>query len=254
MTAERDTAPVAAAPGRAPVIRLESVDSTQSVVFSLAADGAADGTVVVARFQRQGRGRRGRTWTAEPGDALLASFLMRLRLAPRDLPLLSYVAAVATADTVAAMGAAPRLKWPNDVLVDGRKIAGILLESRITADGDGAVVAVGVGLNLGQRAFPDALSDRATSVRLATGRTVTADDALDVLRAAIDRWRTRFTVEGFSPVRSRWLELADTIGRRVHVDGVEGLAIDLAPDGGLVLQDGDVRHTVFAGEAAAPRR
>lgn len=245
--AGRDTA------SHAPVIRLESVDSTQSVLFALAADGAADGTVVVATFQHRGRGRRGRTWTAEPGEALLASFLMKPRLAPRDLPLLSYVVAIATADAVAAFGAVPRLKWPNDVLVDGRKIAGILLESRLTAVDD-AVVAVGVGLNLGQRAFPDELSDRATSLWLATGRTVIVDDALEVLRAAIGRWRTRFETEGFAPVRSRWLELADTIGRRVHVDDVEGLAIDLAANGGLVVQDGDVHRTVFAGEATAPRR
>jgi BirA family biotin operon repressor/biotin-[acetyl-CoA-carboxylase] ligase len=118
---------------------------------------------------------------------------------------------------------------------------------------DDAVVAVGVGLNLGQRAFPDDLSDRATSMWRATGRMVTVDAALDVLRTAIDQWRTRFATDGFAPVRSRWLALADTIGRRVHVDGVEGLAIDLAVNGGLVVQDGDVRHTVFAGEVAAPR-
>jgi BirA family biotin operon repressor/biotin-[acetyl-CoA-carboxylase] ligase len=240
----------------APVIRLESVDSTQAVLFALAADGAADGTVVVANFQRAGRGRRGRTWTADSGEALLASFLMRPRLASRELPLLSYVVAVAAADAVAAFGAAPRLKWPNDVLVDGRKIAGILLESRITSrdDADDVVVVVGVGLNVGQRAFPAELSDRATSLRLATGREVTIDAALAALRSAIDGWRERFAADGFAPVRSRWLALADTIGRRVHVDGVEGVAVDLAANGGLVLQDGDVRHTVFAGEVAAPRR
>ena len=236
-----------------PCVRLDTVDSTQSVAFALAAEGAADGTVVIASFQSAGRGRRGRVWSAEPGAALLASVLLRPRVAARDLPLLSYVAAVATADAVASFGATPRLKWPNDVLVDGRKIAGILLESRLTSS-DAAVVSIGIGWNLRQTVFPAELGDHATSLRLATGRDVTADEALQALRVALDEWRAALEVHGFAPVRSRWLERADTIGRRVRVDGVEGVAVDLDPDGALVIEEHGVRYRVVAGDVDAARR
>ena len=234
-------------------VRLDTVDSTQSVAFALAAQGAVDGTVVVASFQSAGRGRRGRVWSAAPGEALLASFVLRPRLAHRDLPLLSYVAAVATADAIASFGATPRLKWPNDVLVDGRKISGILLESRLTPS-DGAVVAIGVGWNLRQTTFPPELAAQATSLRIATGRDVTVDEALAVLRVALDEWRTVLEVHGFAPVRRRWLERADTIGRRVRVDDVEGVAVDLDPDGALVIEEHGARHRVVVGDVDAPRR
>jgi len=114
------------------IIRLGRVTSTQAVAWALAGEGAPDGTVVVADTQTAGRGRHGRTWLDEPGASLLASYLMRPRLDPARLPTLSLAAAVAVAETLEGVtGLHPRLKWPNDVLVRGRKIAGILLESRL---------------------------------------------------------------------------------------------------------------------------
>lgn len=230
------------------IVRLDAVDSTQTMAFDLAASGAADGTVVVADYQRQGRGRRGRQWLAEPRAALLTSIVVRSPLAMPDLPLYSFAAALAVADAVEAIGGrAARLKWPNDVLLDGRKVAGILLESR-TQPPDPAVVAVGIGLNLRQTAFPEALAARATSVRLATGVDVDRDDALHALIAAFGRWRGRLEQQGFGPLRERWLAGSDTIGRTVDIDGVRGVAVDLAPDGALVIADGSERRRVVAGE------
>src|SRR2546430_3819076 len=160
----------------------------------------------------------------------------------------SLVSALPVADALARVaGIGARLKWPTDILVGGRKIAGILLESRTpaagpSAAGGAAVIAVGIGMNLGQRAFPAALAARATSVALETGRAVDRDVALTVLLEAFDGWRERMEREGLAPVRARWLELADTIGRRVSVDGVTGVAVDLDVDGALVLEDGGRRH------------
>src|SRR5262245_37637101 len=153
-----------------PILRLGAVDSTQRVAFALATEGAADGTVVLASSQRAGRGRRGRAWLDEPGASLLFSILMRPRLRAARWPLLSLMTGVAVAralDRVA--GLHPALKWPNDVLVNGRKIAGILLESRLT---ERPLVVIGVGINLFQESFPAPLRARATSVRQATGRLV----------------------------------------------------------------------------------
>ena len=167
------TAPVAAPA----LVRLGRVDSTQTVAFALAADGAADRTVVVAQAQTAGRGRRGRLWLDEPGASLLTSIILRPRLQPARLPTLSLAAGVAVVEALERVtGLKPRLKWPNDVLVDGRKLAGILLESRI---GPSPLVVLGIGVNLAQRVFPADLAERATSVRLATGRRVDRRRAAD---------------------------------------------------------------------------
>jgi BirA family biotin operon repressor/biotin-[acetyl-CoA-carboxylase] ligase len=156
---------------------------------------------------------------------------------------------VAVAETLARTGGLPaRLKWPNDVLIGGRKIAGILLESRIVGDAASAVIAVGVGMNLAQRAFPAGLAARATSVAIETGRAIERDAVLTTLLETFDAWRARLEDVGMAPVRARWLSLADTIGRRVSIDGLSGVAVDLDPDGALVLEDGGRRHRVTAGE------
>jgi BirA family biotin operon repressor/biotin-[acetyl-CoA-carboxylase] ligase len=231
------------------IVHVHRVDSTQATAFALAADGARDGTVVVADYQASGRGRRGRAWEAAPGQSLLATILLRPRLPAAQWPAYSLVAAVAVAETLARTAAlAARLKWPNDVLIAGRKIAGILLESRTPGDAASAVVAVGIGINLAQRAFPAALSARATSVAIEVGRVVGRDTMLSALLDTFDGWRGRLEGEGMSPVRARWLVLADTIGRRVSVDGVTGVAVDLDLDGALVLEGAGGRHRVVAGE------
>jgi BirA family biotin operon repressor/biotin-[acetyl-CoA-carboxylase] ligase len=240
------------------IVHLPRVDSTQSTIFDLAAQGAADRTVVVADYQAAGRGRRGRAWDAPEGTSLLTSVLVRPRgTSPEGWGGYSLVSALAVADALARVaGLGARLKWPNDVLVGGRKIAGILLESRMPAAAsagsiaNGGVIAVGIGINLGQRAFPADLAARATSVWLETGRDVERDVVLDAMLQAFDGWRAQLEREGLAPIRALWLAVADTIGRRVSVDGVTGIAVDLDVDGALVLADGERRHRVVAGEVA----
>jgi BirA family biotin operon repressor/biotin-[acetyl-CoA-carboxylase] ligase len=232
------------------VVRLATVESTQAVAVALAAAGAADGTVVVADHQSAGRGRRGRAWTDAPGTSLLASILLRPRAPLAGWPAYSLAIAVAVAETLRrAAGVEARLKWPNDVLARGRKIAGILLESRAAADGPALVV--GVGINLGQRAFPPELADRATSVALETGRPPERDAVLAALLQELDAWRARLEREGFEPVRARWQELAETIGRRVTIDGVTGVAVGLDADGALLVEEHGRVTRVVAGEIAA---
>lgn len=236
------TTPVAAPA----LVRLGRVDSTQTVAFALAADGAADRTVVVAQAQTAGRGRHGRLWLDEPGASLLTSIILRPRLEPARLPTLSLAAGVAVVEALERVtGLKPRLKWPNDVLVDGRKLAGILLESRISPS---PLVVLGIGVNLAQRVFPADLAERATSVRLATGRRVDADALLTALLESLDAWRTRLETEGWAPIRERWRALTETLGRRVSIDGVEGVAVDVDEDGALIVAEGDVRRRVVAGE------
>lgn len=233
----------------ATIIHLDEVTSTQSVAFELAADGVPDGTVVVADHQTAGRGRRGRGWYDEPGANLLFSIVLRPRLELARLPTLSLTAAVAVAEALAEVAALPaRLKWPNDVLVEGRKIAGILLESRT----DGApLVVLGLGVNVGQRSFPSDVAAGATSIALMSGRALARDVVLAAVLGRFGEWRARLEADGFAPVRERWLALADTIGRVVSIDGIRGTAVELDADGALIVAAGAVRHRVVAGELAA---
>lgn len=232
--------PAASAP--APVLRLASVDSTQAVVFALAEGGAPDRTVVLADHQTAGRGRRGRRWVAAPGTSLLVSILVR----PARLPALSLATGVAVAEALAQVGGVPaRLKWPNDVLVRGRKIAGILVEVRAGVE---PVAAVGIGVNLAQETFPPPLAASATSLRLEVGRTPDRDRVLDAVLGAFDAWRGRLAAEGLPPVLARWRALADTLGRTVTVDGLTGRAVDLDEDGALLIDTPAGRRRVMAGE------
>jgi BirA family biotin operon repressor/biotin-[acetyl-CoA-carboxylase] ligase len=153
-----------------------------------------------------------------------------------------------------------RLKWPNDVLVSGRKIAGILLESRtggVPAPGGSAhagpaiVTIIGVGINLGQRDFPVDLADSATSVALETGRAPGREAVLTALLEEFDAWRARLESEGFGPVREGWRRLSDTLGRRVTVDGVTGTATDLDVDGALLIDVGGSVKRVVAGAVSS---
>jgi BirA family biotin operon repressor/biotin-[acetyl-CoA-carboxylase] ligase len=229
-------------------VRLGEVSSTQAIAFELAERGAPHRTVVLADHQTAGRGRRGRGWEDEPGASLLVSVLLRPRLELRRLPMLSYVAAIAVAEALASVASlAPRLKWPNDVLVDGLKIAGILLESRVGLAGPAPTVVIGIGVNLAQRRFEPSLRGRATSVALASGRAIDRETLLASLLERLDVWQARLADEGFEPVRARWLALSDTIGRLISVEGQTGTARDLDDDGALILECGDGRRRVLAG-------
>ncbi len=251
--------PGASAPGV--IVRLDTVDSTQSVAFALADRGAADRTVIVADQQLAGRGRRGRTWSAPAGTSLLASIIVRPRLPQALLSTLSLTSAVAAAEALRRItGVEARLKWPNDVLVSGRKIAGILLESRLgsaAAAGGSAqgapwiVTIIGVGINLGQREFPPDLADGATSVALETGRAPSREEVLTALLEEFDAWRGRLEGEGFGPAREAWRRLSDTLGRRITVDTVTGIAIDLDVDGALLVDVGGSVKRVVAGAVSS---
>lgn len=156
----------------------EEIGSTNTEAAAWARDGAAEGSVVVAEYQTHGRGRHGRAWDADSGHNLTFSVVLRPTLASDRLGLVTVAAGVAVAEAVDAFVEPHRaaIKWPNDVLLEGRKTCGMLLESsfagRGAARGAPEFVILGVGLNVNQTAFPDALADTATSLRLASGRAV----------------------------------------------------------------------------------
>jgi BirA family biotin operon repressor/biotin-[acetyl-CoA-carboxylase] ligase len=228
---------------------LAEVESTQTVARALADAGAPEGTLVVADHQRAGRGRQGRPWLDRPGESVLLSLLLRPPIPPSDVPQLGLLAAVAVAEAVAEQtGLAPDIKWPNDLLLAGRKCAGILAEA--AWDGTGVTrVILGIGVNVNQREFPADLAGRATSLRLALGRPVDRGALLETMLARLEDWYDRYLDRGFEPVRQEWCRRAVTLGRPVASGAVRGVAVGLEPDGALLVREPSGRsHRVVAGE------
>lgn len=172
-----------------PMRGFEELGSTNEKAAAWANEGAPEGAVVLTEYQTTGRGRHGRTWSADKGQNLLFSVVLRPKLPPDRLSLITVAAGVAVAETIEQFVSPYRavIEWPNDVLLEGRKTCGILLESSLAPPDDDAVVILGVGLNVNQTDFPDALADTATSLRLTTGRAVPRADLLGRLLTALER-------------------------------------------------------------------
>ncbi|MDI9569597.1 MAG: biotin--[acetyl-CoA-carboxylase] ligase [Pseudomonadota bacterium] len=230
-------------------------DSTNRQAKALAAAGATEGTVVIAEEQSAGRGRRGRTWFSPPRAGIYMSLILRPDIAPQEAPRFAILGATAAATVVrATTGLEATIKWPNDILVGGRKIGGILTEASMEMDRvEYLVIGVGLNVNSSRRAFPPELRSVATSVRAETGRPASriclARRLLESLEAAYHECRQ----EGFAPIMERWRSLTEMLGRRVEVD-VRGrrLAGDVEAfdaDGALVLRtpDGELLR-LFSGD------
>lgn len=224
----------------------ESTDSTQAEVQRLAAAGAPEGTVVTARHQRAGRGRRGHEWWDAPGQSLLLSVLLRPSAPPAAVSQLSLVGGLAVAEALATVGVIARIRWPNDLMVDDRKVCGILAEASSEGLGDGAAelryVILGIGINLNQTGFPEPLADRATSLRLVTGHPHDADAVLAAVLAHLERRYAAWQVGGFAALRAAWLAHALLPGQAVRLpDGSSAVGEDVADDGVLLARTTDGR-------------
>ena len=209
--------------------------STNADMLALAASGAAEGLWLRAERQVSGRGRQGRAWVSPAGN-LSASTLVRLRSSDPNAAALALVAAVALEDAVGVyLPGRAALKWPNDLLIDGAKVSGILLERA------GDAVVIGIGVNLAHH--PDNL-DRPTTSLSAHGITPDAAEFMETLAESFARWLARWRGEGIAPVRARWLERAHPVGTALTAslpDGsaVEGLFHGLDADGALILRLAD---------------
>ncbi|MFQ5829370.1 MAG: biotin--[acetyl-CoA-carboxylase] ligase [Candidatus Methylomirabilia bacterium] len=216
------------------------VISTQDELRRLGESGAPEGTVVVADHQTGGRGRQRRTWVDQPGSNLLFSLLLRPEMPAAQVPQLTLLAAVATRE---ALIASTRLeiviRWPNDLLVGRRKLAGILAEASALDDRVSQVI-LGIGINVNQTTFPE-LGAEATSLALELGHPLDREMLLEGLLAALDGWYTRCLREGFLGVREAWRQAAVSLGQPVATAGVAGVAEDLDVDGALLVRTGEGR-------------
>lgn len=231
----------------------DSLDSTNEEARRLAEAGEAGPLWIFAREQSAGRGRRGREWVSARGN-LFATLLLRPQRPAEVCAQLSFVAALAAGDTVANFAPSARiaLKWPNDVLLDGDKVAGILLESAGSAGGRAAEwLAVGIGINLAN--YPNGTDMPATSLAAVTGRAPDAEDALARLAGRWDAWYEAWMKNGFQPIRDAWLARATGLGEQVRARlagrEVQGVFEGLAEDGALILREANGKQTrIGAGE------
>ena len=230
---------------------LEEIDSTNAEARRRAEAGERGPLWITTARQTAGRGRRGRTWESGAGN-LAATYLALSPKPPAETAQISFVAALATADLVDAYVAPTlvRVKWPNDVLIEGRKAAGILVESGQSPSG-GLWVAVGVGVNLAS--LPKAAErPAATLAEQMEGPPPTALEALNVLAAAFERWRDLWDRLGFPPIAGAWTERAHGLGQvcsaRLPHETITGIAEGLDPDGALRLRTAEGFVRVTAGD------
>ena len=235
---------------------LPSTTSTNDIVKDLARQGAPEGTAVVAEHQTQGRGRHGRSFVSPAGVGLYVSLLVRPQADTQRLPQLTLAVAVATAETLAEYSALPvRLKWPNDVEISGKKVAGILCEAVLHSVASPLVViGIGINVNTALEQFPPELHPHVTSLALAAGHTWARLPLLALLLAHLERLYGAFQQGNVAPVQQRWLHYGgQMIGHQVRFAsepsaGV-GTVVGLDEDGALLIQHADgTQHRLVAGE------
>ena len=232
----------------------EEVESTNSEALRLAQQGAPEGTVVMADAQTRGRGRLDRVWESPPSKNLYLSVLLRPDIPAVSSSLIPLMTGVAVAEVVAQYcPGRVRLKWPNDVLVGGKKICGILTEMRTRGDRvHFLVVGIGVNLNMGRLDFPRELRETATSLGIETGGDVDRLDFAVRLFESLERWYRVFLGGGEAAIRERWLQGADLVGKRVEVvlgkTTERGTVVGLDPTGALLLEGETGVRQVLAGD------
>jgi BirA family biotin operon repressor/biotin-[acetyl-CoA-carboxylase] ligase len=230
----------------------EVLESTSTLLKQRAEAGAEEGLAIQALRQSAGRGRQGRGWDSPAGNLYL-SVLLRPAVALRDAPQWSFVAAVALAETLKPLlpkAARPTLKWPNDLLLDSAKAAGILVETGVATNNALDWICIGMGVNI---ATKPTLPDRATACLAEFLPAPPAPEGLAAqLLQNLAHWHDLRLAQGFAPIRDAWLRHAPAMGAPVSVkrDGalIEGRFAGLSPEGGLLLAKANEVQLILAGE------
>jgi BirA family biotin operon repressor/biotin-[acetyl-CoA-carboxylase] ligase len=233
-----------------------TIGSTNVKAKELAARGAEEGTLVIADCQTEGRGRAGRHWFSPPSLGLYLSFVFRPKVPVErafGVHMAVALAAAQTAESTRPPGMIG-IKWPNDLMAEGRKLAGLLTEIGTRGNElDWMVVGVGLNVNHGLKDFPDELRGTATSLRELCHRKLDRRDLLLDLVARVDRWTDRLADEGLPALASEWRRRSTILGREVRVETAGqhyvGTALRLAEDGALVIRlESGLEETVHAGD------
>lgn len=243
----------------------ETIDSTNLEAKRIAAEGAPDGTVVVAEEQGVGRGRLSRPFFSPPGKGIWFSVLLRPDfLLPQEAPKFTLLAAVAVARAMKSFDLTPAIKWPNDLLYEGKKLVGILTEMSAELDRIGyIVIGTGINVNIAEDEFPEELREVATSLAIMKGEKLPRVKFLQAVLRAMDDLYGKVRQQGFAPVLTEWRAYSITLGQKVRVigaregvDSFEGVAKDIDEDGALLVEtEGDKKlRRVVAGDVSIRKK
>jgi BirA family biotin operon repressor/biotin-[acetyl-CoA-carboxylase] ligase len=240
--------------GREHYYYFKEIDSTNNYAKTLAADGHPEGTVVIAESQSSGRGRRGRQWYSDSGQGIFLSLILRPPLPVNELSRINMAIALAIVDALQEVGIKSGIKWPNDILIKDRKIAGILTEAITDMDGIEFIVS-GIGLNVNTliKDFPAELRPIVTSVREEAGRMVSRVHLLQILLLKLEQRYQQLISGAFTEILEQVRTLSLVIGRDITIKQLggitEGRAIDIDNNGFLLVRDGQGNiHHLMSGE------
>jgi BirA family transcriptional regulator, biotin operon repressor / biotin---[acetyl-CoA-carboxylase] ligase len=233
------------------LIAYETIGSTNDELKRLTREGAGEGLVITAARQTAGHGRRGRSWTSPPGN-LYSSILLRPQCRAATAAQLGFVAALGVADAIGELAPVVELrcKWPNDLLANGKKVSGILLETEMATGDQPDFVILGIGINL--VSSPCDTPYPATSLAEEGAPGMTPTRMIAVLIRHFASWLTSWQQDGFAPIRKAWLARAAGLGEPIQVrlerDTLHGRFVDLDNDGALLLDMPSGSRRVAAGE------
>lgn len=235
---------------------MKSAESTQTLLRSRADEGAQEGHVVVALEQNAGKGRGGKPWHS-PRGGLWFSLLLRPRIPMRELYLLTLLFGVAVIRSIKGLGLEPQLKWPNDILLQGRKLCGILLETSGEPDrADFVVVGIGINANFAAASLPEAMRPDSISLLDVLGKKVDRAALMGAVLRESELLYATASSAGFSSIIDEWKANSCTIGREVVISsfgrGIRGIATDMSPDGSLVVTTRDGTEKVYSGSLSYP--
>ncbi|MFC0214821.1 biotin--[acetyl-CoA-carboxylase] ligase [Paenibacillus chartarius] len=233
----------------------ETLDSTQTKAHELVAAGEPEGTLVIAEQQTMGRGRMGRSWHSPPGTGVYMTLVLKPRIPLHFTPQLTLLAAVALNRGIQKVVDVPvMIKWPNDLLIGGKKISGILLETSAEDERLRYIVAgMGISVNLQPDDYPPELKERATSLAIESGRRIDREQLIASVLEQFEQLYDLYHEAGFAPIRTLWEAGSASLGRTVRVASphgeLEGVAEALDEHGGLVVRLPDGQQTrIFSGE------
>lgn len=232
-----------------------TVSSTNTEAKRLANEGCPEGTIVLAEEQQSGRGRLSRGWFSPFAQGIWLSIVLRPKFPPQEAPKCTLLAAVAVARAIQALGVNCGIKWPNDILYNGKKLVGILTEMNAEMDAiNYVVIGVGINVNTPINEFPEELCDIATSLSATLGRPISRPDLLIAVLSELESLYTLASEQGFSPIFTEWRKLSATLGKEVDVFGINrnfsGIALDIDEDGALVVETTTGIEKVVAGDVS----
>lgn len=234
-----------------------AVDSTNRVAKALAYHGAQEGTIVVAEEQTGGKGRLERNFFSPRVKGIWFSVILRPNFSPHDAPKFTLLAAVAVAEAMNRFKLKPQIKWPNDIMFDGRKLVGILTEmSGEIAKIAYIVVGVGINVNIDREEFPAELQTVAASLKEMNGEEVSRVNFFRAVLEEFDKLYREVKAQGFAEIFTRWRKYNITLGKNVRVisagsdETFTGKAVDLDADGALIVDTANERRTVYAGDVS----